>query len=90
MVVLQWESVNSMRNRGPYRRYTDEIIRAEAVLLLCNKTYQYISDVFGIPLSTVGWHMLHTLKDIDPYLWQQTRYIVSTHSGYNSRRKGRP
>lgn len=79
-----------MRNRGPYRKYTDEIIRAEAVLLLCNKTYQYISDVFGIPLSTVGYHMLHDLKNIDPYLWQQTRYIVSTHSGYRGERKDRP
>ena len=78
-----------MRNRIPYKRYTEEVIRAEAVLILCNKTYQYISDVFGIPLSTVGWHMLHALKNIDPYLWQQTRYIVSMHNGYRGKRKGR-
>lgn len=76
--------------KGTLIKYTEEVIRAEAVLLLCNKTYQYISDVFGILLSTVGYHMLHALKDIDPYLWQQTRHIVSTHSGYRGKHEDRP
>ena len=62
-------------------KYSEEVVKAEAVLVLSNKPYSYVSRVFGIPLSTVGWHMLYALKDIDPYLYSQTRQIVATHRG---------
>lgn len=62
-------------------KYSEEVVKAEAVLVLANKPYSYVSRVFGIPLSTVGWHMLHALKDIDLYLYSQTRQIIATHRG---------
>lgn len=67
------------------RKYTEEILRAEAVLILSNKTYEYVGRVFGIPLSTVGWHMLVALKDIDPYLWKQVRMVIAKHKGARRR-----
>ena len=63
------------------KKYSTDTIRAEALLILSNKTYTYVSRELGIPLSTVGWHMLHALKDIDPFLYKQVRQIIKQHQG---------
>ena len=55
------------------RRYTTEDILAEANMLLTGRTIIQVSRLFSTPPSTISWHLIYPLKEIDYALWKKVR-----------------
>ena len=63
-----------MRKHGKHRRYTEEDILAEAEEYLKDGVrMQDAADTLNIPLSTLSWHLLHPLKNINYNMWVAVR-----------------
>lgn len=55
------------------KKYTPEQVKQEAVLFLSGKSIRVISRELSIPRSTVSWHLIHPLKQIDYSKWVTIR-----------------
>ena len=55
-------------------KYSSTDIRTEAQLFLGGKSIPTIASILNIPVSTVSWHLIHPLKDIDYTAWIAIRY----------------
>lgn len=55
------------------KKYTEEQIKQEAELFLSGKNLKQISTELGIPYSTVSWHLIYPLKQIDYPKWVAIR-----------------
>ena len=62
-----------MSNIPNHRRYTREDILAEANMLLTGRTIMQVSKILNAPASTVSWHLIYPLKEIDYFLWKKVR-----------------
>lgn len=74
-----------MSNIPNHRRYTSEDILAEANMLLTGRTIVQVSKIFHMPASTVSWHLIYPLKDIDYYLWRKVRAKLDKYAKNKSR-----
>ena len=54
-----------------WTKYSSARVLAEACLYVDGWTYQEIADSFGMPLSTVGWHIKYRLKDVDEGFYRE-------------------
>ena len=50
-------------------KYTVNDIRKEAEMYLAGKSIPSIAAELKMPVSTVSWHLIHPLKDIDYRAW---------------------
>ena len=55
------------------RKYTPEQVKQEANLFLSGKSLKEVSRELGIPHSTVSWHLIYPLKQIDYSRWATIR-----------------
>lgn len=55
------------------RKYTKITVLCEADLFLAGHSLGTISRELNIPLSTVSWHLIHPLREIDERRWLKVR-----------------
>ena len=59
-----------------HKRYTDEDIIKEANLYLKHKTMRSVSILLKMPIATVGWHLKHRLKLVEPILYKSVSELA--------------
>lgn len=74
-----------MSNIPNHRRYTQEDILAEANMLLSGRTIIQVSKILSMPPSTVSWHLIYPLEEIDYYLWKKVRAKLDKYAKNKSR-----
>lgn len=63
-----------MKKHGKHKRYTEEDILVEAKEYLKDDARLVdVAKTLHMPLSTLSWHLLHPLRDIDFALWAEVR-----------------
>lgn len=64
-----------------YYKYSDSDVLYEAYLFCVEcKSMLEISRYLKVPRSTVSWHLLYPLKDIDYMLWTEVRRKCIKHA----------
>lgn len=62
-------------------KYSNKIVKEEAEYILAKKcTYVECSAHFGIPRSTIGYHMLKRLKKVDAKAYSEIRKLARENS----------
>ena len=58
-------------------KYKPQDVIAEADLFLSGHTLVNISNKLDIPVSTVSWHLIYKLEQIDPEKWVNVRKYLN-------------
>lgn len=68
------------------QKYTKETVIQEADLFLQGYPIRRISKTLGVPRSTISWHLIKPLKDIDSHLWVRVRERLNKYAKNKIRR----
>lgn len=74
-----------MSNIPNHRRYTQEDILAEANMFLSGNTVKQVAVTLKAPVSTVSWHLIYPLKDINYSVWVRVRVRLDKYAKNKSR-----
>lgn len=74
-----------MSNIPNRRKYTQEDILAEANMFLSGNTIKQVAVALKVPVSTVSWHLIYPLKEIDYATWMRVRVRLDKYAKDKSR-----
>lgn len=63
-------------------KYTSDTVLQEADLIIAGNKLREVSALLKIPISTVSWHMLNSLKQLDLTRYEKVRVRLA-HLQYN-------
>ena len=74
-----------MSNIHNHRKYTPEDILAEANMFLAGHNLSQVSAALSVPMSTLSWHLIYPLRDVNYALWTQVRARLDKYAKNKSR-----
>lgn len=69
----------------PHKKYTSEDILVKANMFLAGYNLKRISNTLNTPISTVSWHLIYPLKEIDYATWMRVRDKLDKYAKNKSR-----